>query len=158
MKFVTTSPQETVRLGEALGAKLKGGDMVAYEGGLGAGKTTFTGGVAKGFGVKDQVSSPTYTLVNEYTGTGKRICHFDMYRINGEEELETTGFYDYLDDQTVMVIEWSENISSALPENTVRVKFTILDEQTREIEITGDDRFEDTGDRNFLKDGFGGCG
>ena len=118
MKIVTHSPEETVRAAQKLGSMLRPGDMIAYKGGLGAGKTTFTRGLAIGLGLGDNVSSPTFALVNEYRGSEITLYHFDMYRISTEEGLESTGFYDY-DFENVAAVEWSENIAQFLPENTI---------------------------------------
>lgn len=143
---ITNSPEETIEFAQKVGSLLKGGEIIAYRGGLGAGKTTFTRGLAVGFGVGDDVTSPTFALVNEYRKNGKALCHFDMYRINGSLDLETTGFYDYMDGETVMAVEWSENIEDALPEGTIFIDIVRIDDLVREIRISGDDRFENIGD------------
>ncbi len=143
-KFTTHSADETIALGEKIGSRLVGGDIIAYRGGLGAGKTTITHGIAKGMGLKDDVSSPTFALVNEYRGV-TNLYHFDMYRINGGLDLETTGFYDYMDSDSVLAIEWSENIANELPENIITITISRIDDETREIEINGDERFDDLG-------------
>lgn len=141
----TFSPEETIKLGEKIGRRLKGGDCIAYKGGLGAGKTTITRGISMGLGLGDEVTSPTFSLVNEYVGTGLRLYHFDMYRITSPEDLETTGFYDYMDDDSVLAVEWSENIMSELPENTIFVQIERIDDNTRLITIDGDERFAGIG-------------
>lgn len=143
---ITNSPEETIEFAQKIGGLLKGGEIIAYRGGLGAGKTTFTRGLSVGFGVGDDVTSPTFALVNEYRKNGKALCHFDMYRINGSLDLETTGFYDYMDGETVMAVEWSENIEDALPEGTIFIDIVRIDDNKREIRISGDDRFENIGD------------
>ena len=104
MKIIVNSPEETIAAGEKIGRLLKKGDMIAYKGGLGAGKTTFTRGIAIGMGIGDVVSSPTFALVNEYHGTGMNLYHFDMYRIDSEEGMESAGFYDYPFDENAAVI------------------------------------------------------
>ena len=142
---VTQSPEETIKLGEKIGSLLKSGDVIAYSGGLGAGKTTITRGISIGLGLGDEVISPTFSLVNEYTGNNARLYHFDMYRITSPDDLETTGFYDYLEDGGILAIEWSENIESELPENTIRINIDRIDDNTRKITIDGDDRFADIG-------------
>lgn len=134
---ITQSPAETEALGAALAATLSGGTVVALFGGLGMGKTAFVRGMAQTMAPLAQVSSPTFALVNEYGGTPPLI-HFDMYRISSWDELYSTGFFDYLDAGAVLAVEWSENIEGALPENTVRVRFTQVDEQCRRIEIEGE--------------------
>ncbi len=143
-RIVTHSPEETIETAKKVGALLKGGDVIAYIGGLGAGKTTFTRGLAVGMGLPDEVISPTFSLVNEYRGK-TTLYHFDMYRIMNSDELETTGFYDYMSDDNVLAIEWSENIRDALPDNTIYIKLTRIDDSTREIEIDGGERFADFG-------------
>lgn len=146
MKIITHSPEETILIAEKIGAKLKKGDVIAYTGGLGAGKTTFTRGLAVGMGLGDNVTSPTFALVNEYRKDGlPTLYHFDMYRILNSFELETTGFYDYPIDESVFAIEWSENISDALPKNTIFIEIKNIDENSREITVKGDDRFADIG-------------
>lgn len=118
--FNTDSYEKTVALGERLGKKLKGGDVVAFFGSLGMGKTAFTTGIARGMGLDDAVSSPTFAIVNVY-GKNSQLCHFDMYRVDSWEDLYSTGFFDYLDMGSVLAVEWSENIENALPENAIRI-------------------------------------
>lgn len=142
---VTQSPEDTIKLGEKIGSLLKSGDVIAYSGGLGAGKTTITRGISIGLGLGDEVISPTFSLVNEYTGQNTRLYHFDMYRITSPDDLETTGFFDYLEDGGILAIEWSENIESELPENTIRINIDRIDDNIRKITIDGDDRFADIG-------------
>ena len=143
-QYITHSPEETIALGEKIGKRLKGGDVIAYVGGLGCGKTTITRGISQGLGLGDEVSSPTFALVNEYRGRDISLIHFDMYRILSAEDLETTGFFDYMADDTVLAVEWSENISDELPDNTTTLTFERIDENTRKITINGDERFDDT--------------
>ena len=114
-KIKSYSPVETENIGTSLARKLYGTEIIALYGDLGAGKTCFVRGLCKGLGVEDNVSSPTFAIINEYSGTFN-VYHFDMYRINSEEDLYSTGFFDYLN-TGVIVIEWSENIEGALPEN-----------------------------------------
>lgn len=143
--YTTHSPEETIALAQRIGAKLKAGDMIAYLGDLGAGKTTFTRGLAAGMGLPDLVTSPTFAIVHTYGTEEKMLCHFDMYRIESEEELETTGFYDYPMEECVFAVEWSENIVSVLPKNTIRITLERLGDEDRKITIEGDERFADTG-------------
>ena len=139
--YKTSSPEETIALGKKIGGKLRGGDVIAFRGGLGAGKTTMTRGIALGMGLRDEVSSPTFALVNEYLGALK-LCHFDMYRITGALDLESTGFFDYLADDCVTAIEWSENIADELPEGYITIDFSDISGESREITIIGDERFD----------------
>ena len=134
-KFFTKSYEETEEIAFRLAQTLKGTEIIAMFGGLGAGKTAFTRGLARGLDVNDGVSSPTFALVHEYEGKFP-IYHFDMYRINTFDDLYTTGFFDYMDNG-VMVIEWSENIENALPESCIRVYIKVISENEREIEIEG---------------------
>lgn len=142
MKAVTSSPEETIEFAKRVGKLLHGGDILAYRGGLGAGKTTFTRGLALGMGLPDEVSSPTFALVNEYRNENVTMYHFDMYRIMNAEALETTGFYDYMSEDSVIVCEWSENIAGCLPDGTVTVTIKRLGENEREIVVEGDERFD----------------
>lgn len=146
--ITTCSPEETIAFAEKIGKLLRGGDIVAYRGGLGAGKTTFTRGLAVGMGLPDEVSSPTFALVNEYRGKELTLYHFDMYRILNAEALETTGFYDYISEDAVIVCEWSENIADCLPENVITVTIEAAGENVRKITVEGDDRFDTAGDRH----------
>ncbi|MEZ3453948.1 MAG: tRNA (adenosine(37)-N6)-threonylcarbamoyltransferase complex ATPase subunit type 1 TsaE [Oscillospiraceae bacterium] len=146
--ITTLSPEETIAFAEKIGKLLRGGDIVAYRGGLGAGKTTFTRGLAVGMGLPDEVSSPTFALVNEYRGKELTLYHFDMYRILNAESLETTGFYDYISEDAVIVCEWSENIADCLPENVITVTLEAVGENVRKITVEGDDRFDTAGDRH----------
>ena len=132
---ITHSPEETRQLAREIAPLLRPGDLLAYRGGMGAGKTTFTAGLAQGLGLGDVVSSPTFALVNEYRGNGISLCHFDMFRIRGFDDLYSTGFFDYLEGDAILAVEWSEHIEAALPEDTLRVRFTRLDETQRRIEM-----------------------
>ena len=136
-KYITSSPEETEKLGFELGKKLLGGEVIAYKGGLGMGKTCFTRGLASGLGYNGEVTSPTFALINEYLGGRLPLYHFDMYRISSWEDLYSTGFFDYQEMGGVIAAEWSENIENALPENTITVSFKALDETKREIIIDG---------------------
>lgn len=136
--YISHSVKETHEIGEKLGKTLKGGDVVAYFGGMGMGKTTFTHGLAKGLGIDEkEVSSPTFALVHEYRGSAATLYHFDMYRIESWDDLYSTGFFDYLDFGGILAVEWSENIENALPENCIRVSFEHGEnENERKIEIS----------------------
>lgn len=124
MEFITHSPEETEKIGEALAKSLQPGTILAYRGDLGAGKTAFTRGLARGLGCKETVTSPTYTIVNEYLGGRLPLFHFDMYRLASSDDLWDIGWEDYLDRGGVCVVEWSENVADALPEDAVVVSFT----------------------------------
>lgn len=137
-KYTVNSESETANVAKALAKKLKAGSVVAFFGGLGAGKTTFTRTLVKELGSEDDVSSPTFALVHCYSGPIE-ICHFDMYRISGFESLYSTGFFDYLDRGAILLIEWSENISEFLPRGSIKVSIEITGENSREITIEGGD-------------------
>ena len=132
----TSSPEETIEAGIRLGKRLTGGEVIAYKGGLGAGKTTFTRGLAMGMGLDDNVCSPTFAIVNEYHGAGLSLYHFDMYRISGGEALETTGFFDYMSDDAVIAAEWSENIEDELDRKTITVTLELTENGGRKITLT----------------------
>lgn len=132
----TSSPEETIEAGIRLGKRLTGGEVIAYKGGLGAGKTTFTRGLAMGMGLEDNVSSPTFAIVNEYHGVGLSLYHFDMYRISGGEALETTGFFDYMSDDAVIAAEWSENIEDELDGKAITVTLALTENGGRKITLT----------------------
>lgn len=134
-RFISNSPLETENIGKMLGEKITNGVVIAFKGGLGMGKTCFTRGLALGLGSTDQVTSPTFALVNEYLSGRIPLYHFDMYRISGWEDLYSTGFFDYIELGAVLACEWSENIENALPENTIFVEFNRIDDLTREIII-----------------------
>lgn len=121
IKLTSHSPQQTEAAGEVIGKRLKEGDVVALFGAMGMGKTAITRGICKGLGSTDAVSSPTFAIVNEYKGM-RKIYHFDMYRIQSEEDLESTGFYEYLDGESNLIIEWSENIVEDIPDDAVYIR------------------------------------
>ena len=136
MEFITTSPEETEKVGQALGKHLKPGAVLAYEGDLGAGKTAFTRGLARGLGAEDTVTSPTYTIVNEYLSGRLPLFHFDMYRLGSSDELWDIGWEDYLERGGVCAVEWSENVADAM-EDAIRVTIEKTGEDSRKITIEG---------------------
>ena len=145
IKIDSCSREQTEKTGYNLGACLPYGRVVALFGDLGAGKTAFTSGFVKGMGIGAFVSSPTFALVNDYSEGDKKVYHFDMYRISGWDDLYSTGYFDYLDEGATLIIEWSENIESVLPEDCVRVYINKTgDENCRIIEISGCDDIEIT--------------
>ena len=121
MEWITNCEKETEQLGERLGAALKPGSVIAYTGDLGAGKTAFTRGLAKGLQVPERVTSPTFNIVNEYEGGRLPLFHFDMYRLGGSDELFDIGWEDYLARNGVCAVEWSENVEDALEDGTIRI-------------------------------------
>ena len=121
MEFVTHSREETAALGGRLADALKTGRVVAFTGDLGAGKTAFVSGMARALGVEERVTSPTFTIVNEYEGGRLPLFHFDMYRLDGADELFHIGWEDYLARGGVCAVEWSENVAEAIEDGAVRV-------------------------------------
>lgn len=143
--YKTLSSAETENIGFKLAKSIKNGSVVAMFGDLGAGKTAFTRGFAKGMGIECDVSSPTFALVNEYRDAGKTLYHFDMYRISGWDDLYSTGYFDYLDTGSSLIIEWSENIEAVLPQDCVRVTITKTENvNERNIEIIGAELIENS--------------
>jgi tRNA threonylcarbamoyladenosine biosynthesis protein TsaE len=142
MEFITHSPEQTEEIGVALGKILKAGTILAYEGDLGAGKTAFTRGLARGLGAKDMVTSPTYTIVNEYLSGRLPLFHFDMYRLASSDDLWDIGWEDYLDRGGVCAVEWSENAADAM-EGAIRVRIEKIGDESRRITIEGGDFLAD---------------
>ena len=142
MQFITRSTEETERLGERLGRLLRGGEIIAFSGGLGAGKTAFTRGLARGLEIPMRVTSPTYTIVNEYTGGRLPLFHFDMYRLGSEDELFDIGWEDYLRRGGVCAVEWSENVRGAM-EDAILVDIDRLSDEVRQITIEGGAAYAD---------------
>lgn len=141
MQFITTSPEQTELLGEKMGQCMCGGEIIAYLGDLGAGKTAFTRGLARGLGITMRVTSPTYTIVNEYLGGRLPLFHFDMYRLESEDDLFDIGWEDYLTRGGVCAVEWSENVSGALL-GAISVRIEKQSDDVRRITIEGSDRLE----------------
>lgn len=142
MEFITHSPEETEKIGEALAKSLQPGTILAYRGDLGAGKTAFTRGLARGLGCKETVTSPTYTIVNEYLGGRLPLFHFDMYRLASSDDLWDIGWEDYLEREGVCAVEWSENVQDAM-EDAITVTIEKLGETTRRITIEGGQGYAD---------------
>ena len=138
MQFVSHNTQETEQFGEEVAKSLRGGDVLAFTGSLGMGKTAFTRGLARGLGCCGRVTSPTFTIVNEYDGKTP-LFHFDMYRLGSSDELFDIGWDDYLARGGVCAVEWSERVSDALPDDTIYVDIARGEEgeNTRTITVTG---------------------
>ena len=142
MGYLTHCPEETEALGEKLASVLKPGAVIAYTGDLGAGKTAFTRGLAKGLGITEPVTSPTYTIVNEYLSGRMPLFHFDMYRLGSSDELFDIGWEDYLERGGVCAVEWSENVSDAM-EDAIFVRIRRLSDTDRDITIEGSGEYAD---------------
>ena len=142
MELITHSPAQTEALGAALAAKLKPGAVLAFTGDLGAGKTAFTRGLARGLGASDRVTSPTYTIVNEYLSGRLPLFHFDMYRLSCADELWDIGWEDYLDRGGVCAVEWSEHVADALT-GAITIRIEKAGENTRRILVEGGEDLAD---------------
>ena len=142
MIFYTNTPAETESLGEKLAKVLTPGTVIAYCGDLGAGKTAFTRGLARGLGCNDMVTSPTYTIVNEYLSGRMPLFHFDMYRLHSSDDLWDIGWEDYLERGGVCAVEWSENVTDAM-ENAIWVKIEKTGDDSRRITIEGGEDLAD---------------
>ena len=144
MEFKTNSPEETEKIGQMLATRLEAGDIVAFYGDLGAGKTAFTRGIAAGLGISAPVTSPTYTVVNEYSGGRLPLFHFDMYRLSSSDDLFDIGWEDYLSRGGVCAVEWSERAEDALSD-AICVRIERTGDSSRKITIEGGRPLEFTG-------------
>ena len=142
MEFITNSPAETEAIGAALGKILQPGTVIAYRGDLGAGKTAFTRGIAAGLGCRGPVTSPTYTIVNEYLSGRIPLFHFDMYRLRSSDDLWDIGWEDYLERGGICAVEWSENVADAM-EDAIYITIEKLGDDARRITIEGGDSLDD---------------
>ena len=142
MTYLTNSPIQTEAVGAALGKILTAGTVIAYRGDLGAGKTAFTRGLARGLGSREIVTSPTYTIVNEYLGGRLPLFHFDMYRLASSDDLWDIGWEDYLDRGGVCAVEWSENVADAM-EDALCITIEKLGGDARRITLEGGDFLAD---------------
>ena len=138
MVYYTNSDKETEAIGEAFGRSVKDGTVIAMYGDLGAGKTAFVRGMARGMGISERVSSPTFTIVNEYLGD-RTLIHFDMYRLGSADELFDIGWEDYLARGAVCAVEWSENVEEAFYGDEIRLTIEKTSDTSREITIEGAD-------------------
>lgn len=137
--FFSKSENDTSAIAADFASKLKGGDVVAFRGGMGMGKTVFVRSCVRALGIDADVSSPTFSIVNDYGGD-INVYHFDMYRVESWDSLYSTGFFDYLNERSILFIEWSENIENILPENTIYIDFSLGENlNERKIVISGGD-------------------
>ena len=134
-ELVSSSPEETAALGERIACYLKPGSVVALRGGLGSGKTCFPKGIARGMGITETLTSPTYTIVSEYSGRFP-LYHIDAYRLAGDEDFENTGALELLGGQGVAVVEWSERVPASLPPEAITIAIDIAGPETRLIRIS----------------------
>ena len=140
-EIITNSAAETEAFAESFAKELVGGEVIAFKGSMGMGKTCFTRGLARGLGFTGQVTSPTFALVNEYIGGRLSLYHFDMYRIDTWEDLYSSGFFDYKEAGGVIAAEWSENIEGALDDDTIVISFERLSDNSRKITVSkGEDK------------------
>ena len=130
MEYLSKSVKDTLKIAESYAKTLKKGDVVLLNGEMGAGKTAFTKGLAKGLNIKDEITSPTYAYMNDYGG---KLYHYDCYRLSSGEDAEALGLTDYFYGKGVCLIEWSQNIADVLPENCKRVKIEKIGDEQRRI-------------------------
>lgn len=140
-EYITNSYEETIELGKKTAQELPKGSVIAFIGGLGMGKTAFTTGLALGLGIDADVSSPTFAICNTYVGSENTLYHYDMYRVDGWDDLYSTGFFDFLETDAYIAVEWSENIYGALPDDSTIVEISKLSDNTRQFKIYK--KFED---------------
>jgi len=132
--YLTQTPEETMNLGRALGRLLQGGELLALEGDMGAGKTHFVKGLAQGLEVTEMVTSPTFNLIHAYAGR-LPLAHFDVYRLESPAELENIGYEEYFYGEGVTAVEWGDQIQAYLPSDYLRIRFTVLDARQRQIQF-----------------------
>lgn len=140
MEYISKSLEETEKIACEFAKKLKNKDIVCFFGEMGAGKTAFTRAAVKELEIKDRVNSPTFSIVNEYYGEKNNVFHFDMYRVDNEDSLYSTGFYDYMDRDGIFFIEWSENILPYLPDNYYKITISKISDTERKIIIEKADK------------------
>ena len=134
-EFISESYEQTLQFASDFAKSVPSGSVIGFIGGLGMGKTAFTSGFVKGLGIDAEVSSPTFAICNEYIGENARVYHFDMYRIENWDDLYSTGYFDYLNDESYILAEWSENIFAALPDDAIIIEIKKLGENSRKFYI-----------------------
>ncbi len=134
-EFISESYEQTLQFASDFAKSVPSGSVIGFIGGLGMGKTAFTSGFVKGLGIDAEVSSPTFAICNEYIGENARVYHFDMYRIESWDDLYSTGYFDYLNDESYILAEWSENIFGALPDDAIIIEIEKLGENSRKFYI-----------------------
>ncbi len=134
-EFISESYEQTLQFASDFAKSVPRGSVIGFIGGLGMGKTAFTSGFVKGLGIDAEVSSPTFAICNEYIGENARVYHFDMYRIESWDDLYSTGYFDYLNDKSYILAEWSENIFGALPDDAIIIEIEKLGENSRKFYI-----------------------
>lgn len=135
IEHITHSYEETLEFASDFARSIPKGSVIGFIGGLGMGKTAFTTGFVKGLGIDAQVQSPTFAICNDYIGENARVYHFDMYRVDGWDDLYSTGYFDYIDTDAYIVAEWSENIFGALADDVIIIEIERIDENTRKFII-----------------------
>lgn len=134
MKFILENREKTKKFGEFLGSILKKGDVICLNGDLGTGKTTMSKSIGLGMGINDYITSPTFTIINEYYGS-LNLYHFDTYRLSSDADVEYLGFDEYFYGDGVCIIEWADRIKDALPEDYIEINLNRIDEEKRDVEI-----------------------
>ncbi len=136
IEYYSDSPANTEAFAETFAKQLSGGEVIAFRGTLGMGKTCFVRGLARGLGFSGEVNSPTFALMNEYVGGRLNLFHFDMYRISGWEDLYSTGYFEYIEQGGVLAVEWSENIDGVLDGKTIYIEIERIDDTKRKITVS----------------------
>ena len=134
-EFISESYEQTLQFASDFAKSVPSGSVIGFIGGLGMGKTAFTSGFVKGLGINAEASSPTFAICNEYIGENARVYHFDMYRVENWDDLYSTGYFDYLNDDSYILAEWSENIFGALPDDAIIIEIEKLGENSRKFYI-----------------------
>ena len=134
-EFISESYEQTLQFASDFAKSVPSGSVIGFIGGLGMGKTAFASGFVKGLGIDAEVSSPTFAICNEYIGENARVYHFDMYRVENWDDLYSTGYFDYLNDESYILAEWSENIFGALPDDAIIIEIEKLGENSRKFYI-----------------------
>ena len=134
-EFISESYEQTLQFASDFAKSVPSGSVIGFIGGLGMGKTAFTSGFVRGLGIDAEVSSPTFAICNEYIGENARVYHFDMYRVENWDDLYSTGYFDYLNDDSYILAEWSENIFGALPDDAIIIEIEKLGENSRKFYI-----------------------
>jgi tRNA threonylcarbamoyladenosine biosynthesis protein TsaE len=135
VRHIAASPEETMAVGEKIAAGLGRGSVVALQGGLGAGKTCLAKGIARGLGIREELTSPTYTIVSEYAAGPLPFYHIDAYRLEGDEDFQALGGDDYIYGGGIALIEWSDRIPASIPPSAIRVSISLLEDGRRSIEV-----------------------
>jgi tRNA threonylcarbamoyladenosine biosynthesis protein TsaE len=136
-EYISSSPQDTEAFGRRIAAYLEPGSVIALSGGLGAGKTCLVKGIASALGLNETITSPTYTIINEYLIDGRPLYHIDAYRLSGDEDFDSTGAGECFSSGGITIIEWSERIPASIPEDAINIEIEITGPQSRAFRLRG---------------------